>query len=140
MSGSLRPHELSMPGFPVLHYLPEFLQTHVHWVSDAIQPSYLISTPFSPCHQSFPANKVFSSELALHIRWPKYWSFSFSISFSNEYWGLISFRTEEFDFPCRPRNSQESFPAPQFESVNSLVLSLLYGSTLTFIHDYRKKP
>ena len=79
----------------------------------------------------FTSIKVFSKEWALWIRWQKYWSFSFSISFSNEYSGLISFRIDWFDLFCCPRDSQESSPAPQFESSNSLVLSLLYGPTLT---------
>ena len=83
----------------------------------------------------FPSIRVFSSESVLHIRWPKYWSFSFSISPSNEYSGLISFRIDWFD-PCIPRESQESSPTPQFKSINSSVLSLLYGPTLTSIHDY----
>ena len=109
---------------------------------ESVMPSnhLILYHPLLSLTSIFPSNKIFSNELALHIRWPKYWSFSFSISLSNEYSRLISFRTEEFDFPCCPRNSQECFPAPQFESINSLVLSLLYGSTLTFIHDYRKKP
>ena len=80
----------SMPGFPVLHYLPEFAQTHVHWVRDAIQPSCPLLPPFSSCSQFFP--RVFSNESALHIRWPKYWNLNFSISSSNEYSGLISIR------------------------------------------------
>ena len=75
-------------GFPVLHNLPEFAQTLVHWVTDAIQPSH----PLLPPSPAFPSIRVFSNELALRIRWPKYWSFSFSISPSNEYLGLISFR------------------------------------------------
>ena len=77
--------------------------------------------------------RVFSNESVLHIRWPKYWSFSFSISPSNEYSGLISFRV---DSCCSPRDSQESFPTPQFKSISSLVLNFLYSPTLTFIHDY----
>ena len=84
----------STPGFPVLHYLPEFAQTHVHWVSDAIQ----LSHPLSPAlllPSIFPSMKVFSNELALRIMWSKYWSFSFSPS--NEYSGLISFRIDWFD-------------------------------------------
>ena len=83
----------------------------------------------------FPSIRVFSSESALHIRWPKYWSFSFSISPSIKYLGLISFR--QVWSPCSPRNSLESSPA-QFESISSLALGLLYGPTLTSIHDYWK--
>ena len=82
-------------GFPVLHYLPEFAQTRVHWVGDAIQPS-LLCFPFLFLSSIFPSIRVFSNELALCIRWPKYWGFSFSISPSNEYSGLISFRIDWF--------------------------------------------
>ena len=92
------PMNISMPGFPVLHDLLELAQIHVHWVADAIQPSHPVS-PFSSCLQSLPAS-VFSNELALHNRWPKYWSFSFNISPSNEYSGLISFRINWFDIPA----------------------------------------
>ena len=77
-----------MAGFPVLHYLPEFAQTHVHWGSDILQ--YLILCRPLLLLSIFPSIRVFSNELALDIRWPKYWSFS--ISPSNEYSGLISFR------------------------------------------------
>ena len=77
----------------------------------------------------FPRIRVFSNVSALCIRWPKYWSFSFNISPSKDHSGLISFRMD------RPRNSQESSPTPQFKSINSSVLSFLYSSTLTSIHD-----
>ena len=87
---------LSTPCVPVHHQLPESTQTHVHRVSDANQPSYLLLSP-SPPPSIFPSIRVFSNELVLHIRWPKYWSFSFSISHSNEYSGLISFRIQWFD-------------------------------------------
>ena len=73
----------------------------------------------------FPRIRIFSSELALCIRWPNYWSFSFSICPSSEYSGLISFRIDLFDLLC-PRDSQKSSPAPQFKNINSLALSLLY--------------
>ena len=87
----------------------------------------------------FPSIRVFSNESVLCIRWPKYWSFSFSVSPSSEYSELISFRTDWFDrSPCSPRDSQESTPAPQLENTSSLVLDLLYRPTLTFIHDYWK--
>ena len=88
--------DYSMLGFPVIHQLPEPTQTHVHHISDAIQPSHPMSSP-SLMHSIFPSIVVFSNELVLHIRWPKYWSFSFSISPSNEYLGLISFRMDWFD-------------------------------------------
>ena len=83
-------------GFPVLHHLPEFAQTHVHWVGDAIQPSILCH-PFLLLPSIFPGIRVFSSELALCIRWPKDLSFSFSISPSKEYSRLIPFRIDWFD-------------------------------------------
>ena len=87
----------------------------------------------------FPSIRVFSNESVLCIRWPKYWSFSFSISPSNEYSELIYFRTDWFDrSPCSPRDSQEPTPAPQLENISSLALDLLYGPTLTSIHDYWK--
>ena len=88
--------DYSTPGSPVFHSLPEFVQTHVHWVSDTIQLSHPLSPP-SPSALSLPSIRVFSSELALCIRWPKYWSFSFSISPSSEYSWLISFRIDWFD-------------------------------------------
>ena len=79
------------------HQLPEFTQTHVHWVGDAIQPSHpLSSSSLLPLNLS-QSIRVFSNESALHIRWPKYWSFSFSISPSHEYSGLISFRMDLLD-------------------------------------------
>ena len=80
----------------------------------------------------FPSIRVFSNESALHIRWPKYWSFSFSISPSNEYSGLISFRIDWLDL-LAVQGTQESSPAPQFQSINSLALSLLYGPTLSLL-------
>ena len=84
-----KPMDCSTPGLPVHHRLPAFTQIHVHWVGDAIQPS----------HPSiFPSIRVFSNESTLWISWPKYWSFSFSISPSNVYSGLISFRIDWFDF------------------------------------------
>ena len=79
----------------------------------------------------FPNIRVFSNELALCIRWPKYWSFSSSIGPSNEYSGLISFRMDWLDLLAVQWDCQESSPTPQFKSINSLALSLLYGPTLT---------
>ena len=93
--------DCSMPGLPVYRRFPEFTQTPVRWVSDAIQPSHPPSPLLCPL-SVFPSIKVFSSELVLHIRWPKYWSFSFSISPSNEYSGLISFRMDWLDLLAFP--------------------------------------
>ena len=85
----------STPGLPVHHQLSEFTQTHQHQVSDAIQPSHPVSSP-SPAF-NLAQHQGFSSESVLHIRWPKYWNFSFSINSSNEYSELISFRIDWFD-------------------------------------------
>ena len=86
----------STPGFPVHQQLPEFTQTHVHRVRDATQPSHPLSSPSPPAPN--PAQRQsLSNESALRIRWPKYWSFSFNISLSNEYSGLISFRMDWLD-------------------------------------------
>ena len=93
------PTNHSTPGLPVHHQLLEFTQTHAHWVGDAIQSSHPLSSPSSP--SIFPSIRVFSNESALRIRWPKYWSFSFNISFnispSNEHSRLISFRMNWLD-------------------------------------------
>ena len=86
----------------------------------------------------FPNIRVFSNESVLRIRWPKYWSFSFSLSPSNEYSEVISFRDWLVWSPCTPRDSQEFYPTPQFKSINSSALNFLYGPTLTPIHDYWK--
>ena len=86
----------SRPGLPVHHQLPEFTQTHVHRVGDAIQPSHPLSSP-SPPALNPSSIRVFYNESTLPIRWPKYWSFSFSISPSHEYSGLISFRVDWFE-------------------------------------------
>ena len=88
--------DCSTPGFRVHHHFPELTQIHVHRVSDAIQPSHPLSS-HSLLPSIFPSIRVFSSESVLRIRWPKYWSFSFSISPSSDYSGLISFRIDRFD-------------------------------------------
>ena len=93
--------------------------------------------PFSSHLQSFPVSGYFPVSQLFGIRWPKYWSFSFNISPSNEYSGLISFRIDWFD-PLRVQRTQGSSLAPQFESRNSSVLSFLYSPTLTSMHDYWK--
>ena len=85
------PMDYSTPGLPVHHQIPEFTQTHIHRVSDAIQPSHPLSRPLHLPPSVFPSIRVFSNESVLHTRWSKYWSFSFSISPSTEYSGLISF-------------------------------------------------
>ena len=92
--------DCSTPGFPVHHQLPELTQTHVHRVGDAIQPSHPLLSPSPPAF-SLSQHWVLSSESVLRIRWPKYWSFCFSISPSNEYSGLISFRIDWFDLAAQ---------------------------------------
>ena len=92
------PMDCSTTGRPVRHCLPECVQTQVHGVSDAIQPSHPLLPP-SPLLSIFPSIRIFSNMSALCSRWPKYWSFSFSISPSNAYSGLISFRIDSFSLP-----------------------------------------
>ena len=104
----------SMPGLPVHHQLLELAQTHVHQVGDAVQSSHLLSPLLLPS-SIFLNIRVFSNESTLRIRWPKYWSFSFSIIPSKEIPGLISFRMELVRSPCSPRDSQESSPTPQLK-------------------------
>ena len=87
--------DCSTPGSSVLHYLPEFAQIHVHWVGDA--KHLILCCPLLLLSSIFPSIRGFSNELSLHIRWPKYWSFSFSNSHSNEYSGLVSLRVDGFD-------------------------------------------
>ena len=129
------PMDRSTVGSSVLHYLPEFAQIHVHWVDDAIQPSHPLHS-FLLLPSIFPSTRAFSAknESVLHIRWRKYWSFSFSNNSSSEYSGLISFRMDWLDLLAVQGTLKES-PAPQFKSISSSALSLLYGPTLTSVHD-----
>ena len=90
------PMDYSTPGFSVLQYIPEFAQTHAHWVGDAIH-HLILWCPLLLLPSIFPSIRVFSNESALCNRWPKYWSFSFSISPSNEYSGLVSFTMDWLD-------------------------------------------
>ena len=127
----------STPGLPVHHQLPEFTQTHA--IKSVMPSSHLIlCCPLFLLPPIPPSIRVFSNESTLRMRWPKYWSFSFSISPSNEHPGLISFRMDLVGSPCSPRDSQESSPTPQFKSINSLVLSFLHSPTLTSLHDHWK--
>ena len=110
------PMDCSIPGFPVHHQLLESDQTHGHPFSDAIEPSHPLSSPSPPVF-NLSQHQVFSNESVLCIRWPKDWSFSFSISPSNEHSELISFRIDWFDLLA---GSQESYsPVSQFKSINS---------------------
>ena len=130
------PMNCSTSGFPVLYYLLEFAQTHVHWISDVIQPSHPLFSP-SPLALRLSQMKVFSNESAVHIWWPKYWSFSFSISHSNEYSELISLRIDWFDL-LAVQGTLKSLLQYHNLKISSSALSLLYDPTLTFVHDYWK--
>ena len=106
---------------------------------ESVMPSnhLILCHPLLLLPSIFPSIRVFSNESVLCIRWPKYWSFSFSISPSNEYSGLVSFRMDWLDL-LAVRGTLESSPPPQFKSINSSMFSLLYGPTLISIHDYWK--
>ena len=116
------PMDCSMPCFSLSPSLLKLISIELMMPSNHL----VLCRPLLFLPSVFPSIRVFSNESALHIRWPNYWTFSFSISPSNEYSGWIS---------CCLRDSQESSPTSQFKSINSLVLSLLYGSTLTSVHD-----
>ena len=137
MSSSSQPHGLQHTKFPVPHHLPEFAQVHIVWISDAIQPSHLL-LPSSHFASIFPSIRVFSNESILRIRWPEYWSFSFGISPSKEYSGLISLRIDWFDLLAVQGILKSLLQTPQFKTISSLALNLLYGPILTSIHDYWK--
>ena len=130
------PMKHSTPGLPLHHQLLESTQTHV---TESVMPSnhLILCCPLLLLPSIFPSIRVFSNESALHIGWPKYWSFSFNISPSNEHPGLICFRMDWLDF-LAVQETLKSSPTPQFKSINFLVLSFLYSPTLTSIHDYWK--
>ena len=128
-------YQLSYQGSPELS--PEVC-SHLCPVSQCYYLTISSSViPFFSCLQSFPASKSFSSELALRIKWPKYWSFIFSISPSNDILGLFPLRFDSFDL-LAVQGTLKSSPAPQFKSISSSALRLLYGPTLTSVHDYWK--
>ena len=132
------PMNCSMPGLPVHHQLPEFTQTHVHRVSDA-------SCHLILCHPLFllplisPSIRVFSNESTLHMRWPKYWSFSFSIIPSKEHPGLTSFKMDWLDLLAVQGTLKSLLQHHSSKaSINSSALSFLHSPTLTSMHDHRK--
>ena len=127
--------DCSMPGLPAPHHLPEFSQVHVHCVSDALQPSPVM--PSSPSALSLSQHQGLFQRSAVCIRWPKYWSFSFSISPSNEYSGMISLKIDWFDL-LAVQGTFKSSPTSQFEGINSLALSFLCGAALTTTCDHRE--
>ena len=125
------PMNCSTPGLPVYHQHPEFTQTHVHRVSDTIQPSHPLSAPSPPApnpsqHQSF------SNESTLRMRWPKYWSYSFSISRSSEHPGLISFRMNWLDLLA----VQETLKSLQHHSSKASILQCSAFFTVQLSHPY----
>ena len=127
------PMDCTMPGFPVHHQLPELAQTHVYGVSGAIQPSHPLSSPSPPAFTLF---QLFFKESVLPMRGPRYWSFSFSISPSSKYSGLISFRIDWFDLLA----GQETLKSllQQHSSKASILWCSAYTPTITSIHDYWK--
>ena len=135
MSNSLQPHGLQHARLPCPSPSPKVCSnscTLSQWCHPTISSCHPLLLP-----SIFPRIRVFSSESALRIRWPKYWSFSFSISPSSEHSGLISFRMDWLDLLAVQRTLKSS-PIPQFISINSSTLSFLYSPTLTSIHDYWK--
>ena len=130
------PMDCSTPGFPVLYYLPYFVQTHVHWVSDAFQPSHPLS-PSSPVLSLSQHQGLFKWVSSLHQV-----SKLLKLQLQHQSFQWI-FRTKFLEdglvgSPCSPRDSQESSPTPQFKSISSSVLTFLYSTTLTSIHDHWK--
>ena len=121
------PMDGSTPNFLVLHYLPEFAQTHVHWIGDAIQPSHSLLPPSPPTFNLSQHQGLFQWVSSSH-RWPKYWSFSFSFSPSVNIQGWFPLGLT--DLILLSRHSQESFPTPPFETINFLALSFVYVPNL----------
>ena len=130
------PIDCSMPGFPVHHQLPELAQTHVHQVG---MPSnhLILCRPLLLLPSIFPSFRIFSNESVLSIRWPKYWSFSFSIRPSNEYSGLISFRIDWVDFPV-VQGTLNSLLQNHSSKASILWCSAFFIVQLSTIHDYWK--
>ena len=134
MSNSLQSHGLQHTGISL--FITNFQSLLKLMSIESVMPSnhLILCHPLLLLPSVFPSIRVFSNESALHIRWPKYWRFSFSTSPSSEYPGLISFRMDWFDL-LAVQGILESSPAPQFESINSSALVLLYGPSLTSVHD-----
>ena len=131
MSHALWPHGLQRSRPPCPSFSPEVSPS-----SYLLHQRHQSSHPLAPSSASiFPSVRDFSSESSVHIRWPKYWSFNFSISPSNKYSGLISLKIDWFDLRA-VHGTQDSSLASQFEGINSLVLCHLYGPALTTIRDY----
>ena len=131
LSNSLRPHGLQHTRLPCPSPSPRVCSNSCP-LNQWCHPTIVSCHPLLLLPSTFPSIRGFSNELALLVRWSKYWSFSFSIRLSTEYSGLISFRIDCFDLFACSRHSQESSPIPQFKSINSLALSLLYGPNSHF--------
>ena len=129
------PMNYSMPGLPVHQQLPEFTQTQVHRVGDAIQPSHPLSSPFLPPIP--PSIRVFSNESILRRRWPKYWSFSFTSIPSKEHPGLISLGMDWLDLLV-VQGTFKSLLQHQSSKTSILWCSAFFTVHLTSIHDYWK--
>ena len=134
--------DYSTPVFSFLHYLPKFTQIHAHWVSDAIQPSHPLP-PLSPFvfnlsqHQRLENPEPDVKRVIFASGGQSIWASSLASVLPVTIQGWFPLRMTRWS-PCSPRDSQESSPTPQFESINSLALSLLYDPTLTSTHDYLK--
>ena len=131
------PMNCSTPGLPVHHQLPEFTQTHVHQVSDAIQSSHPLSSPSPPAPNPSQHQGLFHWVHSSH-RVAK--GLELQLQYQSFQWIVRTDFLEDWlaGSPCCPRDSQESSPTPQFKSINSSALSFLYSPTLTSIHDYWK--
>ena len=137
-SGSVQlcnPVDCSTPGFPVHHQLPELAQAHVHRVGGASN-HLILCHPFLLLPSLFSSIRVFSNDSVLPIRWPKYWGFSFSISPSNEYSGLISFRIDWLDLLAVQGTLKNLLQHHSSQFFNSSLLSFLYSPPLSSIHDH----
>ena len=137
VSNSLQPHELQHTRLSYPSSLLEFAQTHVHWVSDAIQPSHPLSSPSSPAFNFSQHQGLFKWVSSLHQVTKV---LEFQLQHQSFQWIFrVDFLQEWLVWsPCSPRDSQESSSAPQFKSINSSVLSFLFGPTLTSTHYYWK--
>ena len=136
VSDSFRPHGLQHQASLSITNSRSLLK--LMSIESVVSSSHLnLCRPLLLLSSVFPRIRFFSNESVLHIRWPKYWSYSFSISPSNEYSGLISFRMDWLNF-LAVQGNLKSFPTPQFKSISSLALNFLYSPALTSIHDYWK--
>ena len=131
------PIDCSTPGFPVHHQLPEFTQTHVQWVSDAIQPSHPLSSPSPPAFKHFQHQVLFQWVISSH-QVAKVLEFQLQHQSFQRIFRTGFLQDGLVGSPCSPKDSQESSPTPQFQSITSSVLSFLHSPTLTSIHDHWK--